>query len=146
MKTPNGIPDVEIEKQNLWKLVSGLQVADQLFQNETYGVFNSGLFGRLYKKNPSAFYTSITPISAELVKYIEDNIGIDQKVLRDMSRARLLEPVFLVTLPDDEELHLLIDGHHRVLRRYQLGIKEVRVIVCREQVTELVWVQKAINP
>lgn len=135
------VPDAVLSAKQTRQMLESLQPGDQIFQNQTHGLFNAGLMGRLLKSNPEMFERYEVPLDIELLEYVFKNIELNSEVISSMSNERLHEPVFMVTLADKEP-HLLIDGHHRVAARGMHQQTYLRAYVADRKATEIINVVK----
>jgi hypothetical protein len=101
---------------------------DQIFVSENHGMFNASKMQRMYDASPRNFELRRVPIDATLLEYIFEFVTINRQVVLSMSTARRDEPVLVVTLIDKSPL-LLIDGHHRIVRRHADGLDFVDAII-----------------
>jgi len=136
------VPDAQLSLPQFSQLMMSVKGGDQVFESKNHGLFNAGLFGRLLAAHPSEFTKILAPIEPDHVQHIVVEIQINPEVIKTMTARRLLEPVYIVTL-DDEAPHLLIDGHHRMVRAYMLGQQHIKAIIASPAMTDLIHVVKA---
>ena len=71
--------------------------------------------------------------------------GIEQHRLDRLQPQHLLSPLYFAHLPpthnvDHKDRHLLIDGHHRIVRAYQLGWENIPAYVLEPEVWETILI------
>lgn len=66
-----------------------------------------------------------------LVDYIEKNQGVEQDHVERISEASTNNPILMVEFKDDGT-HVIIDGSHRVVKRWRMGKHSIPCILVKE--------------
>lgn len=109
--------------------MTNLREGDEVFQNAVHGAFNVSLMQELVETSPEKFKMMHLDLVQEHMDYVLGFIGLNQAVISSMTPQRRDEPVLGVWLEDESPL-LLIDGHHRIVRRWRDGLRDVWVKIC----------------
>ena len=87
---------------------------------------------------PSTFKTIEIPLDRKFIDYCKRNIGVSVKRARELTIAQREDPGIIITRERGDELHVfMIDGHHRAVRRWRDGLRQMKVFIVAEQVGEL---------
>jgi hypothetical protein len=112
--------------------IKGTRDMDQIFVNETHGYFNAGKMLRMVLARPTNFVLTRVPLTEGLLNYVLGFVELDQQLLADMTPERRDEPILGVELVDAHPL-LIIDGHHRVVKRWNEGFRDVSILIMPNQ-------------
>lgn len=103
---------------------------DQIFSHvDPEGVhrhFNTSAMTRAVLTRKVAPFTTVCELNADLISHIERNHGIEAHHLQSIPNENLNTPVLLVRFEDGTSL--LVDGNHRVVKRWRAGLTEVSAI------------------
>lgn len=75
------------------------------------------------------------PLTLKNVTEVRKNGGINTSYLPKISGPALNEPGLMLLLPNNE--HILCDGNHRFVRRWDLGLRTMRFIAIQEAIWRL---------
>lgn len=92
--------------------------------------FNATSMARFAEAAMRLRYIEI-PLDAELAEYVRGHRGIEQWKLDRLCEPYLSRPIVAVQFSADDSV-LPIDGNHRIVRRFELGLKTVRAVVFPE--------------
>lgn len=123
----------------------GAQPMDQIFVSEHHGYFNAGKMLRMFMSRPGNMGLLELPMDPSLIDYIKEFVEVDQPLIDNMSIARRDEPILGVELADANPL-LIIDGHHRIMRRHQDGLKTVQVLIMPNKKLHMIHTPHAAIP
>jgi hypothetical protein len=70
------------------------------------------------------------PLTEGLIRHIEQNHGVEEPNIEQLPDRVLEIPVLLVRFNDTTDL--LVDGNHRVVKRWRKGLKDVRALLFTE--------------
>jgi len=76
----------------------------------------------------------LTSLAKKQVDFVRNNNGVNDTFLHTISKARLREPGILVMLPDVS--YVVVDGNHRMVRRYDTGHLDMLFYTFTLQVAE----------
>lgn len=125
-------------------LVKNARPTDEVFSNANYGAFNVTKYLELFFQKPMRFSRRTFDITPELIGYVSGFIHLDQATLDNMTPERLNEPVCFAELSDGTLL--LIDGHHRLMKRHQLKLTTVRGYVMPRRMLSKIQVEHVKVP
>jgi hypothetical protein len=72
------------------------------------------------------------PIDQELVNGSRAKRGVEQEILDGMSDDRMNDPIYSVIWHGTELL--VVDGHHRLVKRWDKGLKTVNTVIFPEEI------------
>lgn len=127
VEAANPVPEDRTTPEEIRKRI-GARDLDQVFISTGHGCFNAGKMMRMFMSKPMNFGVLELPITTELITYVQSFIEIDDETLAGMEPKRVDEPILGVELRDVNPL-LIIDGHHRIVKRWNLGLRTVKVII-----------------
>lgn len=93
----------------------------ECFAHDTLGMFDVSALRRLIAEAPDRWEICAADLTPETLEFIQANREIDPARVAELTPAEADEPILALACPDGE--HLFIDGHHRLVRRHQLGHK-----------------------
>lgn len=108
---------------------------DQVFsyyRGEIMLHFNASLLARLHKAMPREFRRITMDITDAEHELCMLHRGIEQPKLDALTAAQLRDPGYMVTF--DDGLFTIVDGHHRLVRRYNGGVRVMDFWVTHEEV------------
>lgn len=139
------VPDAalaDLSPEQVAQLIAGSHPMDQIYESEAFGIFNAGLMGRLIVKRPEWFTRQRTSMDKGLAESLIKMCHIDEAHMNAMTEERLNEPVFAVMIDDPDAPVFLIDGHHRIVRKYLRGDKSFEVIIANPEASALIHLIK----
>lgn len=83
--------------------------------------FNVTLLARLHKSMPNEFRRLTLDITDDEYKLCLEHRGIEEAKVEALTPKQLREPGYSVAL--DNGLFTIVDGHHRLVRRYRGGVR-----------------------
>ncbi len=129
-------------KPKIYAPLTNFQQGDEVFENANYGIFNVSKATRMIMSRPKNYDVVKIPIDGGTISYIKTFIETDQKAIDSMTVRRMGEPGLAVWLSNDSQPLLLIDGHHRALKLWDNGIKEMLVVVIPTRIIERIRCQR----
>lgn len=124
-------------------IVEGVNEGDEVFTAANYGAFNVSRFRLLLHGKPHRFSLVQIPLTPDFLKYIRTFIAIDDEHVRSMSIERRDDPILMVQLePHILPREFVIDGHHRVVRRFNDGLSFVEAWLMPGRMLEQIRVKR----
>ena len=150
MSETNTNPSASVQHQQMDERILSLMLGskrylefadpgDEVFQNENHGLWNSTRLNKLAQdmaEQNLTYKAELVGLDEQMIAFIEDKVQIDERHLLAMPEQRRAAPILIVTL-DDEAPHLLIDGHHRVMRKWRDGGREIWAYIIPPEFTSL---------
>ena len=114
----------------------GLESGDHIFTwyDEVTGEsthYNVSKLERMVKDGTAECFQVEVPLDQHLHDYMVKNRGIENAYLERISEERLMEPSFgfvKQSTPTENRI-LIIDGHHRQVKRWRKGLKSAPVLI-----------------
>lgn len=94
--------------------------------------FNATLLARLHKAMPAEFQRITMDIGAAEYNLCMNHRGIEEPKVAALRPADLREPGYAVLF--EEGSFTIVDGHHRLVRRYRGGVRVMDFWVCLPEV------------
>lgn len=94
--------------------------------------FNATLLARLHKQMPGEFRRITMTLDEQTYNLCMDHRGIEEDKVTNLRPRDLREPGYAVFF--DEGSFTMIDGHHRLVRRYRGGVRVMDFYVTDDQV------------
>lgn len=121
---------------------------DVLFTNAVTGTWNVTRFEQLFMEHQDWFTAITVQLDEVVANYVASMIETDPTHIKALSPERLEFPLYGLWMPDpdhgpDALTVMVIDGHHRLLRLWQDGVREARVIILKVERNDLVRVQRS---
>jgi len=115
--------------------------ADQVFSyhyEDTLLHFNASLLARIHKEVPELFRKYRMTITEAEYDLCMQHRGIEEPKVERLRGKDLRAPGYSVlfekSYSEDIPSHTIIDGHHRLVRRYRGGIKFMDFYMCQRNV------------
>lgn len=105
---------------------------DQVFTVEGIGNFNVSMVLRAIDERPEDFIFCRSPLTQETIDYIWRSNDPDKEYLATMTREQVdrgFAVAIQVTDGGEEEPVQLIDGNHYLLKAWEFGEREMRVVI-----------------
>ena len=110
---------------------------DGIFQHDE-GAWNVSAIREGINTEPTTFNSIDIPLSRTFIDYCKRNIVVDIKRARELTIALRDDPGIITMRERGDALHLfMIGGHHRAVRRWRDGLRQMKAFVIAEQVGEL---------
>ena len=110
---------------------------DEIFQHDE-GIWNITAIYEGIATEPDTFATIEMPLTQSFIHYCKLNIGVNIKRARELPLEKRDSPGLVIVRERGEAMNLLlIDGHHRAVRRWRDGFKSLTVHIISEQVGEI---------
>lgn len=110
---------------------------DEIFQHDE-GAWNITAIYEGIATEPETFATIDMPIDQTFIHYCKLNIGVNIKRARDLTLEQREDPGLIIVRERGESMNLLLlDGHHRAVRRWRDGLKFMSVHIISEQIGEM---------
>src|SRR5271163_3032282 len=110
---------------------------DEIFQHDE-GAWNVSAIRKGINTEPATFNSIDIPLSRTFIDYRKRNIGVNIKQARELTIAQRDDPGIIIMRGRGDALQLfMIDGHHRAVRRWRDGLRQMKAFVIAEQVGEL---------
>jgi hypothetical protein len=113
------------------------RVTDQVFSyyhGDKMLHFNATLLARLHKQiGPSQFAKVSMDLTQETYDLCMNHRGIEEEKVNRLRARDLRQPGYGVLFEDDGSF-TLIDGHHRLVKRWRIGLRSIGLYVCFEEV------------
>lgn len=111
------------------RLELSLEMTDQVFSYLHHDSgkllhFNTSLLGRIYKQAPKLFKRITFEITPDIYAMVMKYRGIEEPQVAAITEARMQEPGLAVIFPEDRS-SVTVDGHHRLVKRYRAGLREM---------------------
>lgn len=109
--------------------------SDQVFsyyRGETMLHFNATLLARLHKQMPNEFVRITMDIGQDEYDLCMAHRGIEEPKVEGLRPRDLREPGYGVLFAEGD--FTIIDGHHRLVRRYRGGVRTMDFWVCDHHV------------
>jgi hypothetical protein len=100
------------------------QEGDQVFsyyRGETMLHFNTSLLARIRKEAPQVFRRVTIELDDAIYNLCMDHRGIEEPKVERLRPADLREPGYAAIFPESD--YTIVDGHHRLVRRYRGGVR-----------------------
>lgn len=94
--------------------------------------FNATLLARIREVMPKQFGKISMDIEQDVYDMIMQHRGIEEPKVERLSPKSLREPGYGVILPDNS--FVMVDGHHRLVRRYRGGLRTMVMFVTDKQI------------
>lgn len=94
--------------------------------------FNASLLARLHKQMPNEFARVTLDIGPNEYALCMEHRGIEEDKLAKLTPAQLREPGYAVVFED--LAFTIVDGHHRLVRRYRGGVRVMDFFVASKQI------------
>jgi len=72
--------------------------------------------------NPKRWPVTRVLLNPQVVDFVSSKREIDADRMKTLTRAQLEDFGFVATFPDGKDGVCPIDGHHRMMRRYEIGL------------------------
>src|ERR1700757_2452747 len=112
------------------------QLGDQVFtyyHNNAMLHFNVSLLARMRKQMPKEFWLITMDVTEDIYDMCIKHRGIEEPKVLALTKKQLREPGYGV-FHDDDGNFTLVDGHHRLVRRWRGGVRQIDIWVTPESV------------
>lgn len=121
------------------KVLLRLEPTDQVFTYEHHDTrellhFDTSLLGRIYKQAPELFTRITLEVTPEMYAMVMKYRGIEEPKIDALTDAQLAEPGLAAIFPPDSSV--TVDGHHRLVKRYRNGLREMDFLYTVRRVWE----------
>lgn len=104
---------------------------DQIFsyhRGEDILHFNVTLLARIRAAAPEAFRKIEIELTPDIYNVCMDHRGIEEPKVEALTATQLREPGYAVVFPEGD--YTVVDGHHRIVRRYRGGARTMDLYFC----------------
>lgn len=104
---------------------------DQIFsyhRGEGILHFNVTLLARIRAAAPEAFRLITIELTPEIYSVCMDHRGIEEPKVEALTPKQLRDPGYAVVFPEGD--YTVVDGHHRIVRRYRGGVRTMDLYFC----------------
>lgn len=115
-------------------MVAPVQVFDHTDERGVRRRFCIPLIEALHRQHPSRFVRVWIALTLEDMEFIARSREIEPHRLREMTFSSALDAPGYACHFTEEDATLVVDGSHRMLRRYLEGLRDMEMFVCQEDI------------